>query len=67
MFSKILVPVDGSHISFRALDAALYLSEKIGSKVTTIHVIENVLTVYIQSQKILDELLAALRMKVKRF
>ena len=57
MFSKILVPVDGSDISYRALDSALFLSERLGSKITAIHVIEKVPTVYIQSQKILDEIL----------
>lgn len=59
MFLKILVPVDGSDVSYRALDAALFLSEKLGSKITTIHVMENVPTLHIQSQKILDELLEA--------
>jgi nucleotide-binding universal stress UspA family protein len=59
MFSKILVAVDGSDVSYRALEAALFLSEKLGSKITVIHVMENVPTVYIQSQKILDELLEA--------
>jgi nucleotide-binding universal stress UspA family protein len=59
LFSKTLVPVDGSDISYRALDIALFLSEKLGSKITAIHVMEQVPTVYIQSQKILDELLAA--------
>ena len=59
MFSKILVAVDGSDVSYRALDAALFLSEKRRSKITAIHVIENVPTVYIQSQKVLDELLEA--------
>ena len=59
MFSKILVAVDGSDVSYRALDAALFLSEKLGSKITVIHVMENVPTVYIHSQKILDELLEA--------
>ena len=57
MFSKILVPVDGSDISYRALDSALFLSERLGSKITAIHVIEKVRTVYIQSQKILDQIL----------
>jgi len=38
LFSKVLVPVDGSDNSHRALDAALLLSEKIGAKVTAIHV-----------------------------
>lgn len=36
MFSKILVPVDGSDNSYRALDAALVLSEKLGSRVTAV-------------------------------
>ena len=66
MFSKILVPVDGSDISYRALDSALFLSERLASKITAIHVIEKVPTVYIQSQKVLDELLETLRMKAKR-
>jgi nucleotide-binding universal stress UspA family protein len=57
LFSKILVPVDGSDISYRALDSALFLSERMGSKITAIHVIEKVPTVYIQSQKLLDEIL----------
>jgi nucleotide-binding universal stress UspA family protein len=57
LFSKILVPVDGSDISYRAFDSALFLSERLGSKITAIHVIEKVPTVYIQSQKILDEIL----------
>ena len=59
MFSKILIAVDGSEVSYRALDAALFLSEKLGSKITAIHVMENVPTVYIESQKVLDELLEA--------
>jgi len=59
LFSKTLVPVDGSDISYRALDTALFLSERLGSKITAIHVMEQVPTVYIQSQKLLDELLEA--------
>jgi nucleotide-binding universal stress UspA family protein len=61
MFSKILVPVDGSDVSYRALDAALFFSEKLGSKIIAIHVMEYVPTLYIQSQKILDGLLDAHR------
>jgi nucleotide-binding universal stress UspA family protein len=57
LFSKILVPVDGSDISYRALDSALFFSERLGSKITAIHIIEKVPTVYIQSQKLLDEIL----------
>ena len=59
MFSKILIAVDGSEVSYRALHAALFLSEKLGSKITAIHVMENVPPVYIESQKVLDELLEA--------
>jgi nucleotide-binding universal stress UspA family protein len=59
LFSKTLVPVDGSDISYRALDTALFLSERLGSKITAIHVMEQVPTVYIQSQKLLDELFEA--------
>lgn len=57
MFSKILVPVDGSDNSYRALDTALFLSEKLGSNITVIHVMEDVPVLYIESQKLLSELL----------
>ena len=59
MFSRILVPVDGSDNSHRALDAALFLSEKLGSKVTAIHVMEDVPVLHIESEKLLRELLEA--------
>ncbi|TLX69120.1 MAG: universal stress protein [Thaumarchaeota archaeon] len=59
MFSKILVPVDGSDISYRALDAALFLSEKLGSNITVIHVMEDVPITQIESPKLLTELLEA--------
>ena len=59
MFSKILVPVDGSDNSFRALDAALLLSEKLGAKITAIHVMEEIPVLHIQSEKLLRELLDA--------
>ena len=61
MFSKILVAVDGTEVSYRAFDAALFLSEKLGSNITAIYVMENIPTVYIQSQKILDDLLEVRR------
>lgn len=57
MFSKILVPVDGSDNSLRALDAALLLSEKIGSEVTAIHVMEDIPVLHIQSEKLLRKLI----------
>ncbi|HXW12433.1 MAG TPA: universal stress protein [Nitrososphaeraceae archaeon] len=59
MFSKVLVPIDGSDNSFRALDAALLLSEKLGAKVTAIHVMEDIPVLHIQSEKLLRQLLDA--------
>lgn len=59
MFSKILVPVDGSDNSHRALGAALLLSEKLGAKVTAIHVMEDIPVLHIQSEKLLREVLDA--------
>jgi nucleotide-binding universal stress UspA family protein len=62
LYPKILVPVDGSEISYRALDVALFFSEKLGSNITAIHVIEDIPIAYIESQKLLNdmfELLAA--------
>ena len=57
MFSKILVPVDGSDNSLRALNAALLVSEKIGSEVTAIHVMEDIPVLHIQSEKLLRKLI----------
>ena len=59
MFKNILVPIDGSDNSYRALDAALLLSEKLGSNITVIHVMEEVPITHIGSEKILNELLEA--------
>jgi nucleotide-binding universal stress UspA family protein len=59
MFTNILVPVDGSDNSYRALDAALLLSEKLGSNITVIHVMEEVPITHIGSEKMLNELLEA--------
>ena len=57
MFTNVLVPVDGSDNSYRALDAALILSEKLGSHVTVIHVMEEIPITHIGSEKLLNELL----------
>ena len=59
MFTNILVPIDGSDNSYRALDAALLLSEKLGSNISVIHVMEEVPITHIGSEKILNELLEA--------
>jgi nucleotide-binding universal stress UspA family protein len=57
MFSKLLVPVDGSENSVRALEAAIFLSKKIDAHVAVMHVMEKPPTLYIHPQKELEELL----------
>lgn len=57
MFSKILIPVDGSENSKRAFKYALYLSKNLQGEITVLHVADAPPTVYLQSQKVLDELL----------
>jgi nucleotide-binding universal stress UspA family protein len=59
LFTNILVPVDGSDNSYRALDAALLLSEKLSSNVTVLHVMEQLPITHIGSEKLLSELLEA--------
>ena len=61
MLSKILVPVDGSENSLRALDHAIYLAKNTGANTTAMNVIENPPTVYVASQKLLNDLLANFR------
>jgi nucleotide-binding universal stress UspA family protein len=61
MLSKLLVPVDGSENSLRALDHAIYLAKKTGANITAMNVIENPPTVYVESQKLLNDLLANFR------
>jgi nucleotide-binding universal stress UspA family protein len=65
LFTNILVPVDGSDNSYRALDAALLLSEKLGSNITVIHVMEEVPITHIGSEKMLNELLEAYKKENK--
>jgi nucleotide-binding universal stress UspA family protein len=59
VFTNVLVPVDGSDNSYRALDAALLLSEKLGSKITVVNVMEQVPITHIESEKLLSQLLQA--------
>ena len=59
MFTKILVPVDGSDNSYRALEDALVLSEKLGSNISVVNVMEQVPITHIESEKLLSELLEA--------
>jgi nucleotide-binding universal stress UspA family protein len=61
MFSKILVPVDGSENSLRALEQGLFIAKSTNSSLTAMHVIENPPTVYVESQKLLNEIMAKYR------
>jgi nucleotide-binding universal stress UspA family protein len=63
MLAKILMPIDGSDNSLRALDYAFFLAKKADSSVTAIHVIENPPTVYIESQKLLNDLMSKYRIE----
>ena len=57
MLSKILVPVDGSENSFRALEHAIFLATKIQeAKITALYVIEDPPSFYIYSPKIIKKL-----------
>lgn len=66
MFSKILVPVDGSENSFRALDQGLFIAKATGSSLTAMHVIENPPTVYVESQKLLNEIMSKYRSEASK-
>ena len=56
MYSKILVPIDGSENSLRALRHALYLSSNLDSKLVIVYISEIHPVVYVQSQKIIDSI-----------
>jgi nucleotide-binding universal stress UspA family protein len=59
MLSKILVPVDGSENSFRALDHAIFLSTKIQETQTTVlYIIEDQPSLYIYSPKTMEKVRA---------
>jgi nucleotide-binding universal stress UspA family protein len=66
MFTKILVPVDGSDNSYKALEAALALSEKLGSNISVVNVMEQVPITHIESEKLLSELLEAYKKEKSR-
>lgn len=63
MFSKLLVPVDGSENSFRALEAAIFLSKRIEAHITALNVMDKPPTVYIHPQKELETLLKNYRIQ----
>ena len=59
MLSKILVPVDGSENSFRALEHAIFLSTKIQEAQTTVlYIIEDQPSLYIYSPKTMEKVRA---------
>jgi nucleotide-binding universal stress UspA family protein len=58
---KILVPVDGSDNSKRALEEAVSMAKSKGASVTIVHVIDLPPTVYVESQKLLDQLMTRFR------
>jgi nucleotide-binding universal stress UspA family protein len=66
MYSKILVPIDGSDNSMRALRHGLYLSSKLGSKLTVLNVLEIPPVVYVQSQKVVDSVINELENESKK-
>lgn len=59
--SKILVPVDGSDNSKRALVQAAKVAGNNGAEITIVHVIDMPPTVYVESQKLLNQLLEKYR------
>jgi nucleotide-binding universal stress UspA family protein len=65
LYSKVLVPVDGSDNSNRALKHALSLSSKLKSKLTILYVLEVPPFVYVQSQKLVDSVMASLEKEAK--
>jgi nucleotide-binding universal stress UspA family protein len=58
MFSKLLVPIDGSDNSFRALEHGIFLSNKIRAQTTVLHIMENFPSVYVQSQRVLKAIIS---------
>ena len=65
LYSKVLVPIDGSENSNRALKHALSLSSKLKSKLTILYVLEVPPFVYVQSQKLVDSAMASLEKEAK--
>lgn|SRR3954447_3027957 len=65
MISKILVPIDGSENSMRALEHGLFLCSKLKSSLTILYVIEIPPFLYIQSQKLVDSIMLTLQNEAK--
>ncbi|CAN5733425.1 universal stress protein [soil metagenome] len=54
MFSKILVPIDGSEDSLRALKHGLFLGSKLRAKLVVLYVLDTPPVPFIQSEKVMD-------------
>ncbi len=65
LISKILVPIDGSENSIRSLNHGLFLSSNLKLKITILFVIEVPPFVYIQSQKVVNSVMASLEKEAK--
>ena len=61
MFSKLLVPIDGSDNSFRALNHAIFLSKKIVAQTTALYVMENLPFTHVGSQRALNSIILKYR------
>lgn len=65
MYSKILVPIDGSENSFRALKHGLFLSSVSGAKLTVLYILDKPPVPFIQSQEIIDSVDETLEKEAK--
>lgn len=65
MLSKLLIPIDGSDNSLRALEYAIFLSKKTGAHVTVLHVLENLPFVHVQSERALNDLVTKYQNEAK--
>ena len=54
MYSKVLVPIDGSENSFRALKHGLFLGSRLGAKLVVLYVLDTPPVPFVQSQKVID-------------
>jgi nucleotide-binding universal stress UspA family protein len=65
MYAKILVPIDGSENSMRALEHGLNLSSGLKSKLTVLYVMQIPPFVYVQSQQVVNSVMESLEKEAK--
>jgi nucleotide-binding universal stress UspA family protein len=66
MYSKILVSVDGSENSLRALRHGLFLASRLKTKLSVLYVLEIPPVVYVQSQKIINSAIESIEDEAKK-